>query len=137
MQLEREHCGSPDSLVLFKTPQTRGKPIVLPCAQWKYVIDGADAVKKDDRTKLDGTCGIPGRNGEPLSVYEHKMAEFNVRLSSKGHVPLEVEELICGRLYTGPMCTRHPQPLQRTHHSQVGGCTCGIRQSHHSRNLSN
>ena len=109
MQLEREHCGFPDSLVLFKTPQTRGKKIVLPCAQWKYVIDGADAVKKDDRTKLDGTCGIPGRNGEPLSAYKHKMAEFNLRLSSKGHVPLEAEELICGRLYTGPMCTLHPQ----------------------------
>jgi len=97
-QLEREHCSSMESDVPFKTPQTRGKAIVLPYSQWQYVIVGADELLHGDKAARDGTRGVPGRNGEPLAVYEKKMAAFNVRLESKGHTGLAREELICGRL---------------------------------------
>ena len=44
-----------------------------------------------------------GRNDEPLSHYEAKMAEINEKLASEGHTPMCIEELITVRLYSGPM----------------------------------
>ena len=67
-QLEYEHCASTDSEVHFKTPQTKDQAKVKPSAQWYYVLDGREAAK--EAGKEDATFDIPGRNGEPLSVYD-------------------------------------------------------------------
>mgnify|MGYP003327693504 CR=1 FL=1 len=43
------------------------------------------------------------RQAIPLSVYEEKMEEVNATLVSKKHTPMVKEELVGGRLYTGPL----------------------------------
>ena len=102
-QLEHEHCTSPDSKEPFMTPQTKGKFIPVPSTQWWYVVDPSQA-------KDDGTFALKqhGRNSEPLSYYEMKMAEVNRKLDKGQHTHMSVDELIAARLYSGPMCARPP-----------------------------
>ena len=48
------------------------------------------------------------RKPEPLSVFEKKMAdEMNPKLVKAGQAPLTKEELVAGRLYTGPMYEKY------------------------------
>ena len=102
-QLEHEHCTSPDSKDPFRTPQTKDKFIPIPSTQWWYVVDPRQA-------EDDGTFHLKqkGRNDEPLSHYETKMAEVNRKLDKGGHTNMVVNELIAARLYSGPM--RAPPP---------------------------
>ena len=44
-------------------------------------------------------CRVP----TALTVYEEKMRLKNMELEEQGQTPLILEELVAGRLYTGPM----------------------------------
>ncbi|EOD31475.1 hypothetical protein EMIHUDRAFT_231872 [Emiliania huxleyi CCMP1516] len=106
--METEHCKEKDADVPFDT--SNGIEGVSSRLEWEFVVapvieDGRYAERGGDfRTVHPDWCRKP----EPLSVYEAKMAdEVNPRLVEAGQAPLTLEELVAGRIYTGPMYEKY------------------------------
>jgi len=106
--MEEEHCNKKDANLPFDT--SNGIKGSTPRLEWGFVVaplfeDGCYPERGGDfRTVHPEWCRKP----EPLAVYEAKMAdEMNPRLVKAGQAPLTKEELVAGRMYTGPMYTQH------------------------------
>ncbi|EOD35777.1 hypothetical protein EMIHUDRAFT_467364 [Emiliania huxleyi CCMP1516] len=112
--METEHCGEKDADVPFDT--SNGIKGATSKLEWEFVVapvedqDGRYAERGGDfRTAHSEWCRKP----EPLPVYEAKMAdEMNPRLEAAGQAPLTKEELVAGRLYTGPMYEKYNAVLR-------------------------
>ena len=84
--------------------------------EWEFVVapvedqDSRYAERGGDfRTAHREWCRKP----EPLSVYEAKMArEVSPLLEKAGQAPLTLEELVAGRMYTGPMYEKYNAVLR-------------------------
>ena len=113
--MQTEHCAEKDAEVPFDT--SNGIEGATSKLEWEFVVapvvedpDGRYAERGGDfRTVHPEWC----RKAEPLSVYEAKMAdEMNPRLVEAGQAPLTKEELIAGRMYTGPMYEKYNAVLR-------------------------
>ena len=97
-----EHCGKGDCDMPFNT--SNGMEDVTSKEEWEFVVE-PDAGKEYKergggfREEHREWC----RRAILLSVYEEKMEEVNAMLLSKKHTPMVKEELVGGRLYTGPV----------------------------------
>ena len=106
--MEEEHCNKKDANLPFDT--SNGIKGSTPRLEWGFVVaplfeDGCYPERGGDfRTVHPEWCRKP----EPLAVYEAKMAdEMNPRLVKAGQAPLTKEELVAGRMYTGPMYEKY------------------------------
>ncbi|EOD32716.1 hypothetical protein EMIHUDRAFT_230507 [Emiliania huxleyi CCMP1516] len=113
--METEHCTLKDADEPFDT--SNGIEGATSKLEWEFVVapviedqDSPYAERGGDfRTAHREWCRKP----EPLLVYEKKMAdEMNPRLVEAGQAPLIKEELVAGRLYTGPMYEKYNAVLR-------------------------
>ena len=103
--LEREHCGLKDANLPFES--SNGIKGTTPAKEWEFVFKPDTAAAPDMyaersgdfRTRHPEWC----RNPTSLADMEERMRLKNADLVSAGQTPLILEELIAGRLYTGPM----------------------------------
>jgi hypothetical protein len=100
--LEHEHTAAKDAHNKFwssnglqTTSATEWEVVVAPKASMTYP-------ERDGFNRGDPECRVP----EGLDSYKREMEARNKQLAAAGHAPMVVEELVAGRLYTGPMCAR-------------------------------
>eukprot|EP00325_Prymnesiales_sp_UTEX-LB-985_P002783 CAMPEP_0174705770 /NCGR_PEP_ID=MMETSP1094-20130205/8869_1 /TAXON_ID=156173 /ORGANISM="Chrysochromulina brevifilum, Strain UTEX LB 985" /LENGTH=1050 /DNA_ID=CAMNT_0015903971 /DNA_START=465 /DNA_END=3614 /DNA_ORIENTATION=+ len=109
--MRSEHCDMPDSLKVFNT--SNGMKDVTSKQEWEFVV------------KPDGSTAYPERGGgfreehpnwcrkaTELNVYAAKMEDMNRKLARRGHTHMIQEELVAGRLYTGPMYEKYNGTLR-------------------------
>ena len=104
--VQNEHCGKKDALLPFNS--SNGIIGTTSAREWEFVHDpdttaGPDVYSErggDFRQMHPEWCRKP----TALAVFEEKMRMKNEELERAGQTPLILEELIAGRLYTGPMC---------------------------------
>lgn len=110
--MAHEHESSADSAVPFAT--SNGITGATPSAEWSFVVrptaTGAYVERGGDfRTRHPEWCRRP----VPLDEMEERMEHaVNARLRERGHAALELDELIAGRLYTGPMYEKYNAVLR-------------------------
>ena len=106
--MEHEHCLKEDSTHEFST--SNGIENATPKLEWEFVV--SPKVTEADRYVERGgsfrdehkdLCRKP----EPLSMYEAELKKINAKLEDQGQPPVITEELIGGRLYTGPMYEKY------------------------------
>jgi hypothetical protein len=101
--MAHEHVSSPDSHASFST--SNGIEGATPATEWAFVVQpttNSSYAERDGefRTRHPEWCRQP----IPLAEMEERMeTTVNARLRARGHATLDVDELIAGRLYTGPM----------------------------------
>ena len=105
--MKAEHCDQADAMEPFNT--SNGIEGVTSKMEWEFVVQpDTTATEPGSMYKERGGdfiathrewCRVP----TALTVYEEKMEEKNVELEEQGQTPLIREELVAGRLYTGPM----------------------------------
>ena len=101
--IRMEHCGMPDSKLPFDT--SNGMQGVTSEKELEFVVE---PIVEEGRYAERGG-GFRDNHPEwcrkpiPLSEFEAKMAEMNQKLTANEHTKMVIEELIGGRLYTGPM----------------------------------
>lgn len=97
-----EHCSLPDAHVPFST--SNGMDGATSAMEWEFVL--SPNVKSldlyverggDFRTAHPEWCRKP----YPLAKFERRMKRLNDKLKAIGHVPMQIEEVVGGRLYTG------------------------------------
>ena len=101
-QMQREHCEESDSLEPFST--SNGVENATSEYEYFFVVDPERKSSYPERggsfrEKHPDWCRRP----TPLSAFEEQMRAKNLELSEGGHTQLVHEELVAGRLYTGPM----------------------------------
>ena len=112
--LEREHCGLKDANLPFES--SNGIKGTTPAKEWEFVFNPDTAAAPDMyaersgdfRTRHPEWC----RNPTSLADMEERMRLKNADLVSAGQTPLILEELIAGRLYTGPMYEKYNAVLR-------------------------
>ena len=109
--MRNDHCAMRDSATPFWT--SNGMEDAVSKEEWEFVV--APKRKKeyaerggDFRSKHSEWC----RQALPLPLYEARMARVNDKLQKAGHEPLIKEELVGGRLYTGPMFEKYNAVLR-------------------------
>ena len=105
--MEVEHCGKGDCDMPFTT--SNGMEDVTSKEEWEFVVEPEDGKAYKERgggfrEEHPEWC----RRAIPLDVYEKEMERINAMLESKKHTPMVIEELVGGRLYTGPVRARWP-----------------------------
>ena len=108
-----EHRDQKDASVPFST--SNGVDGTTSAREWEFVND-PDLNDQERYAERGGDfreahpdrCRTP----MPLEVYEKKMERLNEQLISEGLAPLILEELIGGRLYTGPMYEKYNAVLR-------------------------
>ena len=112
-QAEREHCGLKDAELPFDT--SNGIQGTTSAREWEFVVspktDGAEEYTErggDFREKNPEWC----RKAIPLAFYEEKMRAKNEELKNSGQTELILEELVAGRLYSGPMYEKYNAVLR-------------------------
>ena len=110
-QMQREHCEEADSLEPFST--TNGIENATSECEYFFVVDHK---RKDGFPERGGSFREEHpewcRRAIPLSAFDEQMRARNSELVSGGHTPLVHEELVAGRLYTGPMYQKYNMVLR-------------------------
>ena len=115
-----EHCGKEDHAVPFST--SNGIEGATAEREWEFVVapdmqrDRYAERGGDFREKHPKWCRV----AQPLSAFKEAMAERNTQLRKRGHVEMELDEFIAGRLYTGPMYEKYNGSLR--FHTVPFGC---------------
>lgn len=119
--MKREHCSMADALDLFTTPNYH--VTTTSQVEWFYVVDptcgliatGRDAWPAEQDQSGSGKVarrgGAAGNGAPPLEMFGQAMGRINRNLQNIGEPTLLEEELIGGRLYTGPMCAPAPHTV--------------------------
>ena len=118
--MQTEHCAEADSQDLFTTANYG--VTTTPEVEWHAVVDPAAGLAHLKRAAYPvETCGLKAggdnlRRGaarlKPLSAWAAELAKVNAELQKLQEALLLEEELLAGRLYTGPMVRRrHRRPL--------------------------
>jgi len=111
--MEEEHCNEKDADLPFDT--SNGIKGSTPRLEWEFVVAPVDEDGRYPERGGDFRKDHPKwcRKAELLSLYEAKMAyEVNPMLVKAGQAPLTLEELIAGRMYTGPMYEKYNAVLR-------------------------
>ena len=102
-------------------------------AEWRFVVDA----KKNNQERADLRDDLRlQRKPVPISDLAKEMEKKNEKLRTAGHDEMILEELLAGRLYTGPMCkSRWPIRPKSAHAVHTGLCIslCLSRGPYHSR----
>lgn len=115
--MENDHCAMPDSNELFETPNGT---ISKSCIEWEVVVDPKpqpaglpeDALYPE-RTGLRESNPEWCRKPVPLAtLMENMKNNCNMQLAKDGHSEVIKEELVGGRLYTGPMYAKYNAVLR-------------------------
>lgn len=100
--MEFEHCNEKDAKEKF---DSNSGVTTTSETEWLIVVNPSKDVEYPERQgyreRHPNWCRIPTKLDDMLAVMETKC---NERLRKDGHSEMIVEELIAGRLYTGPMC---------------------------------
>ena len=110
--MEAEHCSEKDASLPFST--SNGISGATSILEWQFVWDPRESVGYVERggafrDQHPEWCRKP----LPLVVYKQKMeVEINPRLVDAGQPELILEELIGGRLYTGPCYEKYNAVLR-------------------------
>lgn len=118
--MQTEHCAEADSQDEFTTANYG--VVTTPEVEWHAVIDPVAGLVHLKRTAYPvETCGLEAggdnrRRGaaslKPLRAFAAELAHVNAELQKLREATLLEEELLAGRLYTGPMVRRrHHRPL--------------------------
>jgi len=111
--MENDHCAMPDSAVLFKTPNGME---AISKVEWEFVNCPRLTDYEDVYPERDGIREAnPEWCRKPMSMerfLERMEAECNIRLRKENHSELIVEEIVGGRLYTGPMYAKYNAVLR-------------------------
>ena len=115
--MENDHCAMADSNELFDTPNGMTSKS---CIEWEVVVD-----PKPQPAGLSETELYPERSGwrqsnpewcrklVPLATLMEDMKNnCNMQLAKDGHSEVIKEELVGGRLYTGPMYAKYNAVLR-------------------------
>ena len=118
--MRSEHCSQSDANLPFST--ANGIEGATSALEWEFVVEpkgGFDYVERggDFRVRSPELCRVV----KPLAVFHGKMRRLNERLAAKGHVPLITEELVGGRLYTGPLYVKY-NTILRSYSGDEGQC---------------
>ena len=104
-QMECEHTREADSNQPFNT--SNGIFGATSLEEWEFVVNpnpnGTSYVERSDGFDSEHPEWRRANHAQPLAFYAVRMDAQNARLKSKGHTAMTVEELVGGRLYTGPM----------------------------------
>ena len=107
MAMEAEHCASADSQDEFTT--SNYGIMTTPEVEWHAVVDphaGLAALKrKEYPSETYGATGEHMRKLKPLDTFLPALERTNASLRKLGEPTVCEEELLSGRLYTGPMVT--------------------------------
>ena len=104
----REHTTQKDSKSYFRVPNYR--TVTRPDVEYWFVADPSDdrldaldleAWPKEQQLSPEGAA--KPREVQPLSIFDQEMDEINSQLRELSVDHLQRVELICSRLYTGPM----------------------------------
>ena len=114
--MRREHCDvDGESRKEFST--SNGMKGVTSEAEWRFVVDAKK--NKQERAALRHNLRLQ-RKPVPVSDLAKEMENQNEKLRAAGHDEMIVEEVLAGRLYTGPMCkSRWPIRQIRTCSAQA------------------
>jgi hypothetical protein len=111
LAMRTEHCSSTDSDIEFTT---RNYGITTtPKIEWHAVLDPVDGLAQLKRTGYpEETFGIAQAHKRanrlrPLKELLPALQEKNERLNALGEPPLLNDELLAGRLYSGPMFLKY------------------------------
>jgi hypothetical protein len=107
--MRAEHCTGVDSSDEFTTGNYG--VTTTPQLEWHVAVDPEEGLKQLRRTVFpEETRDIEGdrkRSPQPLRALLPRLEEKNTQLRALGEPELIVDELLSGRLYTGPMCVPH------------------------------
>ena len=118
-----EHCGRSDCAAPFST--SNGIERATAELEWEFVeapVVGAEGRYVERGGGFREAHPEWCRVARPLSSFEGALAETNAQLKTRGHVALEWDELVAGRLYTGvSMADRQgPRPCRPARTSRPG-----------------
>lgn len=106
-----EHTALPDAHQSFAT--SNGIDGATSAAEWEFVVQPNCEHPElyverggNFRAEHPEWCRRPA----PLAKYERRMQRMNAKLEAIGHVPMQIEEVVGGRLYTGA----YPHGIQPT-----------------------
>ena len=110
LAMRTEHCGSADSKFEFTTGNYG--ITTTPEIEWHVVLDPASGLKALKRTEYPTeTHDCENKRGvtelKPIDDFLPALKEKNEKLKEMEEAELLKEELITGRLYTGPMVGGH------------------------------
>jgi hypothetical protein len=107
----REHTTEADSSVPFNT--SNGMFGVTSREEWEFVADPSPGEVYLERQSFrsEESAGLQ-RKAIPLKEMEGRMDGINARLTERRFAPMIVEELVGGRLYTGPMYEKYNSVLR-------------------------
>jgi NLR family CARD domain-containing protein 3 len=103
--MKAEHCEREDSTEPFDT--TNGAKGATSVKEWEFVNE-----PKSGTVYLQAEASHLKRARVALKEFERKMGRVNEQLRASHHPPMAVEELIGGRLYTGPMYEKYNAVLR-------------------------
>ena len=115
--LEIEHTESRDSTTEFRSSNGC---TTTSANEWSVAYAPEPGVVYPEREGFRENSPQYCRKPKPISSFfvEGGVVETaaNARLRAEGHTEVILEEVLAGRLYTGPMCTRHASatPLSTT-----------------------
>jgi NLR family CARD domain-containing protein 3 len=106
-----EHCERADHTMPFST--SNGMEGATSALEWEFVVEPVLNSSRYVERGGDFPQLHPEwcRIAKPLSSFTAAFDERNARLAKGGHVPLAWDELVAGRLYTGPMYEKVGRPL--------------------------
>ena len=112
--VEREHCGLKDATLPFDS--SNGIKGTTPAKEWEFVFEPDTAAAPDAYAERGGDfrtrCPQLCRKPTALAVFEERMRLKNTELTGAGQAALILEELVAGRLYTGPMYEKYNAVLR-------------------------
>jgi hypothetical protein len=114
--MRRDHCENDDSTIPFETPNY--KMVTTSKIEWWFVVDPERGLKEmrleswpaERPDTLHGSA--QGRREIPTSEFEAERANRNAQLRSLDAQPLEFEEFLGARLYTGPCFVKYNTTLR-------------------------
>ena len=129
--MQNEHCRAADADKEFLVPNYRTRTTSR--KEYWFVADPSDGRKAEleirawphEGALFDEATGTAKNKEEarkaarkplPLSSFEAERNERNAQLSEKGLDPLQEEELVAARLYTGPMYVKYNWVLRSIGH---------------------
>ena len=119
--MEAEHCTSADSQDEFTTSNYGIK--TTPEVEWHAVVDpqaGLAALKREEYpSETYGASGEHMRKLKPLEMFLPALERTNATLRKLGEPTVCEEELLSGRLYTGPMVTANCRCAHTSLHCAV------------------
>ncbi|KAL1498967.1 hypothetical protein AB1Y20_013487 [Prymnesium parvum] len=107
--MEQEHCTRPDSTLKFTSSNGMTS---ISRDEWEVAYEPFPEKEYAERVNFKDEHPEWCRQVKPLSSFEPEMERINAKLSREGHALLIIEELLGGRLYTGPLYHKYNHVLR-------------------------